>query len=183
MTDFNAMSKAELLAEYNRQAKAAGRPTRKQFGTKADAISALDGLAAAAVSPSDAFGDTVDEATRRKIKAADEGVVLDPRPPRVKVAKGGGSGAPVVEVDANGKETRPKRAKPEKLAVVQPRPGTDRARVMELANGKKTRAEIGAELGKDAKWVSTVLVCMKRDYGTQFETDANGRVKITKARS
>jgi hypothetical protein len=166
-----ASTKKQLLDYYNAKAIIAGERPRKQFETKEQAWAAIRNLPNGTVSTEDAFGDTADEETRKKINAAEEDRVIDQRLPGVKAVKAVAVNPDPAPAPAAAKTTSG-----------GPREGTDRHRVLSLADGTRTIAQIAEQLGKERKWVSVVLTCMRRDYGTKYEIAADGKVKVTAVR-
>jgi hypothetical protein len=165
------MGMSDLINAHNALAVRAGAKERKQFPNKTVAIA---------------------ECVRLQEQLAKDGGEEDPRPRFLKEK--------TKPVEANGKrpaflgnpdvpqggtvasaepETKAKAKKPKASGGDGPfREGTDRAKVAALCDGTKTITEIAESVGKDKKWLTTVLHCMKRDKGVTTTLDKQGRVKM-----
>lgn len=88
------------------------------------------------------------------------------------------AGEPAQEEIEAAPEALQARQRARRSSQSGPKPTSERGIFLSKLDGTRTLAEAALAVGRDKKWASIVVSCLCRDYGMQFEKDAEGRVRV-----
>lgn len=161
LTEYNDLVRANPLLRFR---------TRFSFGSKKDAEEALAKIKGAiagrkdGIKPEGGVPSTSAEEKEEPMASAKKKAVK-----KVTAKKTGA--APRSRASTNG------RKEPEKKLLGQLKPGTKRATIVEMSNGKNTVEQIAKKVDIVASQVSTQLHCLNRDTGIGYDMN-EGKPKV-----